>query len=134
MIDVSNEGLIHQKSRKNMISFESISEKQEESSNSSVKNSKLGKSKAGQNNNKSLMKSNIECSKDGINLSNTNISIRKKKRSTLKHSKKKSIKETNNENYFKPFKEEKQRKKQLMCLLREHRFNIIIIILHFIVN
>jgi len=122
MIDVSNEGLIHQKSRKNMISFESISEKQEESSNSSVKNSKLGKSKAGQNNNKSLMKSNIECSKDGINLSNTNISIRKKKRSTLKHSKKKSIKETNNENYFKPFKRGETKKKTTNVFMKRTSF------------
>ena len=37
MIDTSNECLINQKRKKSMISFESISEKQEESSNSSVK-------------------------------------------------------------------------------------------------
>ena len=51
-----------------MISFESISEKQEESSNSSVKNSKLGKSKVTQIYNKSKLTSNNGISKDGINM------------------------------------------------------------------
>ena len=98
MIDVSNEGLIPRKSRKNMISFDSISEKQEESSNSSIKNSRFGKSRVTLNKNHSLMKSNIDYSKDGINTSINDISIRKRKRSTIKHVKKKSINESNNEN------------------------------------
>ena len=68
MIDTSNECLINHKNRKNMISFESISEKQEESSNSSVKNSKLGKSKVTQIYNKSKLTSNNGISKDGINM------------------------------------------------------------------
>ena len=72
MIDTSNECLINHKNRKNMISFESISEKQEESSNSSVKNSKLGKSKATQINNKNKLTSNNGISKDGINMSINN--------------------------------------------------------------
>ena len=100
MIDVSNEGLIHRKSRKNMISFDSISEKQEESSNSSIRNSRFGKSRITLNKNQSLMKSNIDYSKDGLNTSINDVSIRKKKRSTIKHVKKKSIKETNIENNF----------------------------------
>ena len=47
MIDVSNEGLLNQTKNKknNMLSFDSISEKQEESSNSSIKNSKINISK-----------------------------------------------------------------------------------------
>ena len=48
MNDISNEGLLHNannKKNKNMISFDSISEKQEESSNSSYKNSKIMTSK-----------------------------------------------------------------------------------------
>ena len=113
MIDVSNEGLLHQKSRKNMISFDSISEKQEESSNSSIRNSRFGKSRVTLNKNQSLMKSNIECSKDGINTSINDVSIRKRKRSTIKHVKKKSINESNNENNnnFRSFKRVENKKK-----------------------
>ena len=98
MVDASNEGLLLHKSRKNMISFDSISEKQEESSNSSIKNSRLGKSRATINKNQSLMKSNIDCSRDGANTSITDVSIQNKKRETIKHIKKKSINESNNEN------------------------------------
>ena len=43
MIDISNEGLLPN-NNKNMLSIESISEKQEESSNSSGKNTKMMKS------------------------------------------------------------------------------------------
>ena len=98
MIDTSNECLINQKKKKSVITFESISEKQEESSNSSVKNSKLGKSKAIQINNKSKLTSNNETSKDAINTSINN--IKKKKRVTLKHIKKRSFQETNKDNSF----------------------------------
>ena len=121
MIDVSNEGLLHQKSRKNMISFDSISEKQEESSNSSVKNSKLGKSKASHAKNKSLIKSNIECSKDG-DTSITNISIRKRKRATLKNQKKKSIKDAYDNNYFKTFKRGEIKKKTTNVFMKRTSF------------
>jgi hypothetical protein len=87
-----------------MISFDSISEKQEESSNSSNMNSKLGKSKATIKNNKSISKSNIDVSKDHINCSISNISIqraKKKKRPTQKSPqltflKRKSILKENN--------------------------------------
>ena len=98
IIDTSNEFLINHKSRKNMISFESISEKQEESSNSSVKNSKLGKSKAPQINSKSKLISNNDTSNDGINISINN--IQNKKRNTSKHIKKRSVSESINENSF----------------------------------
>ena len=86
MIDMSNEGLLNNNNdKKNMISFDSISEKQEESSNSSHKNSKLGKSKATIKNNKSILKSNMDASKDFINVSNISIKrARRKKRPTQK--------------------------------------------------
>ena len=109
MIDISNECLINQKKKKSVITFESISEKQEESSNSSVKNSKLGKSKAIQINNKSKLTSNNETSKDAINTSINN--IQKKKRVTLKHIKKRSFQETNNENSFSRFKRRNTKEK-----------------------
>ena len=96
MIDTSNECLINNNNRKSMISFERISEKQEESSNSSVKNSKLEKSKATQINTNSKLTSNNDFLKDGINTSFNN--TQKKKRVTLKHIKKKSLQETNNDN------------------------------------
>ena len=95
MIDMSNEGLLNNinKKKSQMLSFNSISEKQEESSNSSNKNSKILISKATKkNNNISLLKSNI--SKDGIDISN--ISIKKPSIPSPKRSiagKKKSIKE-----------------------------------------
>ena len=98
MIDTSNECLINQKKKKSVITFESISEKQEESSNSSVKNSKLGKSKATQINNKSKLTSKNDISKEAINTSINN--IKKKKRVTLKHVKKRSFQETNKDNSF----------------------------------
>ena len=83
MVDASNDDLIN---KKNRLSFDSISEKQEESSNSTAgKNSKL-KSKISNNNNinnKSLRKSH-DVSKDQININN--ISISKKKNSQSKNS------------------------------------------------
>ena len=109
MIDISNECLINQKKKKSVITFESISEKQEESSNSSVKNIKLAKSKSIQINNKSKLTSNNETSKDAINTSINN--IQKKKRVTLKHIKKRSFQETNNENSFSLFKRRNTREK-----------------------
>ena len=99
---MSNEGLLINNDKKNMISFDSISEKQEESSNSSHKNSKLGKSKATIRNNKSILKSNIDASKDYINVSNISIKrAKKKKRPTEKNPqltflKRKSILKENN--------------------------------------
>ena len=82
---MSNDGLLPNNNKKNMISFDSISEKQEESSNSSHKNSKLGKSKISVKNNRSILKSNNDISKDGINVSNISIQrARKKKRPTEK--------------------------------------------------
>ena len=82
---MSNDGLLPNNNKKNMISFDSISEKQEESSNSSHKNSKLGKSKISIKHNRSILKSNIDVSKDGINVSNISIKrARKKKRPTEK--------------------------------------------------
>jgi hypothetical protein len=109
MIDTSNECLINQKRKKSMISFESISEKQEESSNSSVKNTKLAKSKSIQINNKSKLTSNNDILKDAINTSINN--IQNKKRVTLKHIKKRSFQETNNENSFSLFKRRNTREK-----------------------
>ena len=85
MIDMSNDGLLNNNDKRNMISFDSISEKQEESSNSSPKNSKLGKSKTTIKNKNSILKSNIDVSRDGINVSNISIKrARKKKRPTEK--------------------------------------------------
>ena len=73
MIDISNEYLLTKKNKaNNMISFESISEKQEESSNSSVKNSRLGKCKVSIKNSKTNLINN-DISKDGINISNISI-------------------------------------------------------------
>ena len=84
MVDASNDELLNNINKKNMIFFDSISEKQEESSNSSVKNSKIAKSKGIiNNNNKNSLKSN-NISKEAIDINN--ISIRKKKRSTKKNS------------------------------------------------
>ena len=109
MIDTSNECLINQKRKTSMITFESISEKQEESSNSSVKNTKLAKSKSIQINNKSKLTSNNDILKDAINISINN--IQKKKRVTLKHIKKRSFQETNNENSFSLFKRRNTKEK-----------------------
>ena len=84
MIDASNDELLAKNLKNNRFSFDSISEKNEESS-SSVKNSKMTKSRVTlKNNNKSIMKSNNDISKDGINVSN--ISITKTKRPTSKNS------------------------------------------------
>ncbi len=84
MIDASNDELLAKNLKNNHFSFDSISEKNEESS-SSVKNSKMTKSRVTlKNNNKSIMKSNNDISKDGINVSN--ISITKTKRPTSKNS------------------------------------------------
>lgn len=110
MIDVSNEGLLNNNDKKNMISFDSISEKQEESSNSSHKNSKLGKSKATIKNNRSNLKSNMDASKDFINVSNISIKrARRKKRPTQKTPqlvflKRKSIMKDTNKEDDKEFK------------------------------
>ena len=120
MIDTSNEYFINHKNRQNSISFEPISEKQEESSNSSVKNSKLGKSKATLINNKSKLTSNNDNSKDGINTSFNN--IQNKKRVTLKHIKKKSFQETNNENSFSLFKRRNTGDKTLNILNKRKSF------------
>ena len=86
MIDASNDELLSNNLKNNRLSFESISEKLEESSNSSVKNSKMTKSRVTNknNNNKSILKSNNDISKDNINVSN--ISINKTKRPTAKNS------------------------------------------------
>ena len=95
MVDASNDDLIN---KKNMLSFDSISEKQEESSSTAGKNSKM-KSKISNNNinNKSLRKSN-DVSKDQINVNN--ISINRKKNSQSKNSvfskKRKTIRIFNN--------------------------------------
>ena len=120
MIDISNEYFINHKNRNNSICFEPISEKQEESSNSSVKNSKLGKSKASQINNKTKLTSNNDISKDGINTSFNN--IQNKKRVTLKHIKKKSFQETNNENSFSLFKRRNTGDKTLNILNKRKSF------------
>lgn len=110
MIDVSNEGLLNNNDKKNMISFDSISEKQEESSNSSHKNSKLGKSKATIKNNRSNLKSNMDASKDFINVSNISIKrARRKKRPSQKTPqlvflKRKSIMKDTNKEDDKEFK------------------------------
>jgi hypothetical protein len=120
MIDISNEYFINHKNRKNSICFEPISEKQEESSNSSVKNSKLGKSKATKINNKSKLISTNDISIDGINTSFNN--IQKKKRVTLKHIKKKSLQETNNENSFSLFKKRNTGNKSLNILNKRASF------------
>ena len=88
MIDISNEGLLNQTKNKknNMISFDSISEKQEESSNnSSIKNSKINISKTIKGK-KSILKHH-DISKDGMNISN--LSIKKQK---TENTNKKSIK------------------------------------------
>ena len=120
MIDASNDELLGNKLKNNHGSFESISEKLEESSNSSVKNSKMTKSRvtAKNNNNKSILKSNNDISKDNINISN--ISINKVKRPTAKNSvcskKRKTIriftKEQNNKekDKQKTFKREEKKK------------------------
>jgi hypothetical protein len=86
MIDASNDELLSNNLKNNRLSFESISEKLEESSGSSVKNSRMTKSRATikNNNNKSILKSNNDISKDNINVSN--ISINKVKRPTAKNS------------------------------------------------
>ena len=87
MIDISNEGLLNQTKNKkaNMLSFDSISEKQEESSNSSNKNSKINVSKTTKGK-KSILKRH-DTPKDGMNVSS--LSIKKQK---TPNSKKKSIK------------------------------------------
>ena len=72
MKDISNDCLLnnynYMSKKNNMISFESISEKQEESSNSSNKNSKIMKSRATLKKNNISLRGN-ENSKDGINMS-----------------------------------------------------------------
>ena len=79
MVDASNDGLLNN-TKKNRLSFESISEKQEESNDSSANNSKTIKGRATLNNNKSILKNNDMSKEMDIN----DISIRKKKRSTAK--------------------------------------------------
>ena len=76
MKDISKEGLLNKniKNKKNsMISFESISEKQEESSNSSIKNTKIIKKKLtikkNFRNSRTILKPN-EIPKDLIDLNN----------------------------------------------------------------
>jgi len=124
MIDTSNEYLINHKSKKNMLSFESISEKQEESSNSSVKNTKLGNSKATPINSKSRLISNNDISNDRIDFSINNISTQIKKRPTLKNKKKKSMKEGSNENSFtlRYFKRRDTKKKTTNILIKRSSF------------
>ena len=91
MIDISNEGLLNNNNlNNNNILFDSISEKQEESS-STIKNSKI-KNKFHQKNNISAIKSNHDLSKDVINISNISIKKRSNVKSVTK--KKKSIKIT----------------------------------------
>ena len=93
MIDISNEGLLPN-NNKNMLSIESISEKQEESSNSSGKNTKMMKSIK---KNKSISKQG-EISKDAMDISD--LSIRKKrkvKKSSICTKKRKSFKDNTNE-------------------------------------
>ncbi len=98
MNDISNEGLLNNvknKKSSNMFLFDSISEKQEESSNSSYKNSKIIQppKSPGKTKKKSILKTqNHEEPKDSIDMSR--LSIRKKK---LQSSKKKSIKIIANE-------------------------------------
>ena len=84
MVDASQDGLLNKNKQKNMVSFNSISEKQEESSNSSVKNSKLFKSRVSLSNNKSILKSN-DISKEAIDINNLSNKKRKsiKKRKTI---------------------------------------------------
>jgi len=124
MIVTSNEYLINHKSKKNMLSFESISEKQEESSNSSVKNTKLGNSKATPINSKSRLISNNDISNDRIDFSINNISTQIKKRPTLKNKKKKSMKEGSNENSFtlRYFKRRDTKKKTTNILIKRSSF------------
>ena len=120
MIDASKDELLANNLKSKGLSFDSISEKLEESSNSSVKNSKISKSRVTgkNNNNKSILKSNNDISKDNINVSN--ISLNKVKRPTTKNSicsrKRKtiriSLKEDNNKDKdkLKNFKKESKKK------------------------
>ena len=91
MIDISNEGLLNNNNNltNNNISFDSISEKQEESSYSSSKISKNMKTKLSTNNNRSNLKSNNDISKDIIDISNISI---KKRPNAMPKKTKKSIK------------------------------------------
>ena len=139
MIDASNDELLGNKLKNNHGSFESISEKLEESSNSSVKNSKMTKSRvtAKNNNNKSILKSNNDISKDNINISN--ISINKVKRPTAKNSvcskKRKTIrifKTTKKKTNKKPSKE--KRRKNLHNTSLKERLSSMIMAIYFIIN
>ena len=119
MIDISNEGLLPN-NKKNMLSIDSISERQEESSNSSGKNSKMMKSKGTIRNNRSISKQN-DISKDGIDI---NISIRKKRRVTKKSvcsKKRNSVKDQENEldkDKFKISQKEKKKNNDILAAKR----------------
>ena len=102
MIDRSNEGLIYKNNNKknslrkdNVISFDSISEKQEESSDSSNKNSKLLKSRAALKSTK-----NENLIKEGLNSINAPIPFKKIQPTTknsFSYKKRKSMKLNNKE-------------------------------------
>ena len=136
MIDASNDELLSNNLKNNRLSFESISEKLEESSNSSVKNSKMTKSRVTNknNNNKSILKSNNDISKDNINVSN--ISINKTKRPTAKNSvcskKRKTIRIFTKETSKKPSKE--RRRKNLLNISRKERLFSTTMAICFIIN
>ena len=130
MVDISNEGLLNNKNKKNMISFDSISERQEESSYSSAINSKLGKSKATIKNNRSILKQN-DGSKDIINISN--LSINNQRRRETKYGslfKKKSVKENQKleelikekELKFRQFKRKETKKKTNQLFMKRISF------------
>ena len=115
MKDYSNENLLHyhnNKKNKMLSSFDSISEKQEESSNSSCKNSKLAKQKSIKHK-KSIIKSN-DISKEVNNIHNISIRRAKKKSSKILVSSErmKSIKENYKKNYIENDKEKDNEKEK----------------------
>ena len=96
MVDASDEGLLNNNAilRKNTyLSIDSISEKQEESSNSSIKNSKIMKTKIPfKNNNSKGFIVSTEVSKDGIDTNTNNVSSSNVASEKLKYKKAMSIK------------------------------------------
>ena len=134
MVDLSNDCLLgninNNKSKSNLIFFESITEKQEESS-SSIQNSNLGKSKATIKVNKSILKSN-DVSKDLINISN--LSLKRPRRRETKYGalfqKKKTLKENQKleelikekELKFKQFKRKETKKKTNLLFMKRISF------------
>ena len=112
MKDISNEGLLNNhfnNKKNNMISFNSISEKQEESSDSSMKNSKIMKKRETIKNNKNFIKD--ENTKDEINISNISLKNRLSKNIIAQKKRKTFMIINKNNNEKEKIKENKREEK-----------------------